>query len=116
MNLSFNGYDVNCVTMLKDSISTNYQGVVKIDNAGCITKPSSGTEIYAVAVANRGAYATVQTRGYVELKYTGSTPTLGRTVLVADSNHGVCVNTSANVTPKTVLKVDTVNKIVGFIM
>lgn len=114
MAISYNGYDANCITILKDNNNNNYSGTVVLNEYGRVTRPTNGSEIYLVAVADRCECVTAQTRGYVELKYSGTAPGCGMVKLGCDTSGGVCVSSSASA--HLVLKVDTVNKIVGFII
>ncbi len=114
MAMSYRGYDVNCITMIRDSLYDQLIGTVIFNADGKVTKAGNGAEIFAVAIANRNSYITVQTRGYVELHYTGAVPTYGRCKLACDGNGGVTQSSSAS--PHTVLKIDEANKMVGFII
>lgn len=67
-----------------------------------------------VCVNTDGEIAGVQLTGYTELPYTGTAPAVGITQLAADGNGGV--KTAAAGRSVTVLKTDTVNKTVGFIL
>lgn len=113
MSISLNGYDVNCITLRKLG-EEPVLGPIDIKEQKIASAATSGTNIHAVAVANRGDYVTVQTTGYVELPYSGSAPALGVTKIACNGMGGVSVSTAS--TDHLIVTVDTKNKKVGFII
>ncbi|MBQ7740584.1 MAG: hypothetical protein IJT65_05055 [Eubacterium sp.] len=114
MSISYNGYDVNVITM-PAAEELNIGGGVALNSSGKCINAANETDIIGVAVNNREGIAGVQTKGYVEMKYTGSAPSYNYSKLISNGNGGVKVYASGTRDYK-VIKLDTANKIVGFIL
>lgn len=80
-----------------------------------VSKAAADKDFIGVAVSANGEFAGVILNGYTELPYTGTAPAFGFCALAANGTGGVKTSTSSNHIVK-VIKVDTVNKTVGFIL
>lgn len=120
MALSYNGYDTNFITIEKaKGAQINLGDFVTITNH-LASKAASGVAFIGVVTDVKGDYLTVKTRGYHECPYTGSTaPKEGMCTLASNGADGVMCpassSTEVNV-PRTVLRIDTANKRIGFII
>ena len=117
MNVSFEGVNEQ-VLSFKSASSTNGTLVGKpvkmsanFTVAGC-----SANDVFAgICIHDADGFADVQTCGYVECAYTGDTaPAVGYGLLACASASAVAAAEAGR--EVLVLKVDTTNKIVGFIM
>lgn len=111
--ISYNGFNSQHITMPGSIAETGI--VVKFDEHGCVNA-NTGDVFDGVCVKSDDTYSSVQVEGYIECKYTGTAPGYGYKNLVASTNGAVKVGTDANGPMRRVLKVDTTNKIVGFIL
>ncbi len=95
MNINFNGYNENIVTMLSDETLTDSDSgvVVTIKEDGTASKASSGDAILGVAVAVRDGYVSVQTTGFVKVS-TETKIACGLKTLASNGKGGVAVNSS----------------------
>ena len=116
MSISFNGYKTEVLTFENENAEISYP--VTVNSASRSIKASAESNFIGVCVTERNDLAGVQTDGYVELHYSSTAPGTGMVYLVADGNGGVKVPSSSSNAMKAykVLKVDTVNKTVGFIL
>lgn len=112
--VSFKGFDEKILTFKNGGISTGYPVCVNADSS--VHDAGASAEFIGICFdRNSNEYVNVQVSGYIELPYTGSAPATGYTALVSDGNGGIKVLSSGKVLYK-VIKVDTVNKIVGIIL
>ena len=114
MSVSYLGYDAKCITMEK-SVNSN----IEVGNFVCldIKKCLDGASFIGVVKCVRGKYITVQIAGYCEVPYTGlKEPTVGHIKLNCGNNNNVILDESAQPNQyRTILKLDTKNKIIGFL-
>lgn len=111
--ISFNGFSENCLTF-KATAKIDKGVPVCISDNETVKTCAANDVIIGVAVSGSDDAVGVQMTGYVELHYSGQTaPALGYTALKADGNKGVTAGGSRSY---TVVKVDTVNKVCGFIL
>ena len=84
MNINFNGYDENSVTMLADTtLKDGEQNVlVTVGANGTATVAKATKPFLGICTCVRDGYATVQTRGYCKVK-TSAKLSLGSVSLVA---------------------------------
>lgn len=112
--VSFNGFDEKVLTFNGTDITEGAPVTVK-DN-GMVENSANSDEFVGVCSGCvNNSYVTVQVSGYMELKYSGEAPKLGYTALAANGNGGVKSSASGKNVCR-VLKVDTENSTVGFIL
>lgn len=87
MNVSFEGIGDRLVTFLNSDAERGE--VVKVSAAGTVASCSAGDAFDGVAVIADGDYAGVRLSGFVTVGYTGTAPTVGRAILVANGSGGV---------------------------
>ncbi len=113
--ISFKGYE-NSVLTFRGNSSIPEGVPVSLNNDGSLKQAGSGDEIIGVLSKNHGGMCAVQVKGYVELPYLASAaPSCGVCRLCANGDGSVKTKADGLVAYK-VLKVDTVKKIVGFIL
>ncbi|MBQ7202863.1 MAG: hypothetical protein IJS03_02465 [Eubacterium sp.] len=115
MSISHKGYETKCLTFETGETITAGE-LVTVNSLGQAVKTSNGGNFVGVCIAVRNGYASVQVEGYVELPYSGSAPSVGLATLVSDSNANIKAGGENDVVYYKVLKRDTTNKIVGFIL
>jgi hypothetical protein len=114
MSISYNGYNVQVLTAENENATIGYPVTLQSNK---IIKATSGAPFIGVCVAVRGDYASVQTEGYIELSYEGTAPKLGYCSLVSKGNGKVVsADVSTGMKAYKVLKVDTDNCTVGFLL
>lgn len=113
MSVSFKGIGENVVTF---KTSTAVAGKPVTMSANDTVAVSAKDDLFCgVCISVEDGYAAVQTSGYVELPYTGTTaPSVGYCTLVADGTSGVVVDEDGRAL--LVINVDTTAKKVGFMM
>lgn len=116
MSISFNGYKTDVLTFENENAKISYP--VTVNAASKAVKAAAESDFIGVCVIERNGLAGVQTDGYVEMNYSSTAPGTGVAYLVSDGNGGVKVPSSSSNAKKAykVVKVDTSNKIVGFIL
>jgi len=112
--MTYKGYSENVITIRKDETATAGYPVSVGDNG--VNNAVANAGFIGICRSVREGFCGVQTQGYAEVPYTGTTPSYGYVKLVANGNGGVLVKTDASVPFVKVLKVDTDNKTVGFIL
>lgn len=112
MSISYNGFNTKVLTFEGKNISTDCP--VQINNDGTIKNAVSNADFIGVCVSKNGDFAGVQLEGYVEVSYSGTAPAYGYATLAADGNGGV--KASDDGISHLVIKLDTVNHIVGIIL
>lgn len=113
MNIAYNGFHTDVLSMEADG-NINIGSPVIVNDKGFCHAASNNAEIFGVAVSKRDELIGVQLTGYVELPYTSTAPTHGYCKLVC--SNATSVKVSENGRQYKVIKVDTANKIVGFIL
>lgn len=115
MSVSYNGYKNYTLTVEKDNVSAGYPATLNAE--GKLVNTQNGKEFIGICTAVRGDYASVQTDGYIEIKYSGSAPEYGMQYFVSAGSGSV--KTADNTVAKRaacVVMVDTTNNVVGFIL
>jgi hypothetical protein len=115
MSVSFNGYKNNVITFETDGCALGYP--VDLGSSGKVTNATNGCDFIGICTAINGNYVSVQTDGYIEMKYSGTAPSYGLSGLVC-AEGGKVNGADATAKAKTylIVKVDKTNKIVGFIL
>lgn len=115
MNISFKGYKNNTLTVEADGSLT--VGVpVTLSAEGKAIAAGENKDFIGVCTAIRNGWASVQTDGYIELKYTGTAPKCGIEKLSAAGSGKVKVTTGDAYAYYKVLSVDSDETTVGFIL
>lgn len=114
MSIKFNGLMDEVATFKADTeIGKGYPVKVSANDTVAVAAP--GIPFCGVAVGHASGLQSVQLKGYVELPYTSTAPTLGFCSLVANGTGGVKVDTT-NGRSYLVVNVDTVGGKVGIIL
>lgn len=116
MSISFKGYGENVLTF---NAQFSQVGVPVSIHQDCEVKAAAADKDFiGITCYADGDVAGVIVDGYVEVPYTGTTPSFGYCNLVANGSGGVKVTASGTTSNHTVriLKIDTDNHIVGFIL
>ena len=113
MAISHKGFHTDVITLNTEGVVRENAPVTVIDGDSCKTALLN-EDFIGVVVNIRDDLASVQVAGYVETSYTGTAPSLGFTGLCG--TNGNFVKASDTAVKYRVLKVDTVNRIVGFIL
>lgn len=119
MSVSYNGFDVKCITFEKKPSAEIIPGDLVAQGAdGYIVKVSANASFFGVATCVRDNFVTVQVKGYTELEYTGSTAPSGLCKLVSNGAGKVSVDSSTtSVNPaRMVLKLDEAGKRIGVVL
>ncbi len=112
--ISFNGFDEKVLTF--NGIGVKAGALVTVKDNAAVENSAASEDFIGVCVGCvNDSYVTVQVSGYMELPYSGEAPALGYTALVANGNGGVKASSSGKNVCR-VLKIDTVNSKVGFIL
>lgn len=91
MKTSMYGYDQSVVTFLGNGLK---QGdIVSISDNYTVEKAQAATLFCGVVLSSEEKYASVQTRGYIQVPYSG-TLGLGFTNVVADGTGKICEDSS----------------------
>lgn len=95
MNINFNGYNENVVTMLCDSTLNDGDAnvVVAVKEDATATKATTSDSILGVALAVRDGYCAVQTTGFAKVSAESKIP-CGLKTLAPNGKGGVAVNSS----------------------
>ncbi len=110
----FNGYGENTLTFFIGEVATKGFPIIATDD-NTAKNATDGQDFIGICKDSNEMTVTVVMDGYVEVPYTGTAPTLNLCSLVSNGTGGVKVSSTAKRNYK-VLKVDTVNNIVGFIL
>lgn len=93
MSVSLKGYNQNAVTLIAaDGLKKG--DFVKISANSTAATCASGNTPCGICLNTDGKYACVQLGGYAKVKYSGTAPALGKTVVAADGNGGIKTATS----------------------
>ncbi len=113
MNISFNAVGHDYLTFAcPDTATEGYP--CKIASNETVSDADSGDNFFGIISAMRDGSARVLFRGYHEIVYTGTAPTVGYGILVADGTGGVKTGTTGK--SYWIVNVDSTNKIVGFFL
>lgn len=95
MNINFNGYNENVITMLCDNTLTDGDTgvVVAVKEDATAAKATASDSILGVAVAVRDGYCAVQTTGYAKISTESKIP-CGLKTLAPNGKGGIAVNSS----------------------
>lgn len=114
MKVSFEGIGEQVISFAAAS-GTAKNEFVKISANGTVAKCSADDVFAGYCINVDGGFADVKTAGYTEVGYSGETaPSLGFCKLLAAGSGKVTADSDGR--EYLVLKVDTTNKLVGFIM
>ncbi len=113
MSVSFKGYGENVLTF--KSILKDKNTLVKINSDSSVSKALADEDFIGITVYADGKYAGVVVDGYVEMKYSGTKPAEGFGALVSDGANAVKSSTTSKHIVR-IIKVDSDNGIVGFIL
>lgn len=112
--VSYKGFNENVLSFKTEL--TEAGGPVQISTGNEVRSASKGQDFIGVLLSTDGIIGAVQLEGYVELEYSGTTaPTLGFCALVSNGSNGVEVSTTSKHVVR-VIRIDSTNKIVGFIL
>lgn len=111
--VSYKGFNQGVLTFKANGVQIG--APVSIDMNGNAVKAINGNEFVGICVGVHDGYATVQISGYVEIKYSGSISASGYAALVSDGKNGVKSSTT-NLARYKMIKNDTENNVVGFIL
>jgi len=116
MKVSFEGAGEMLLSFLNASGASAAESgnLVKMSANNTVAVCADDDRFCGVCIHADSANADVQLKGYVELEYTGTAPTVGYSKLLASAAGKVKADSDG--AEFLVLKVDTTNKIVGFIM
>lgn len=117
MKVSFEGVNEQVLSFKSASVTDGALEGKFIKMSGNFTVAAcAATNAFAgMCIHDEGGFADVMTHGYIECEYSGDTaPAVGYATLVCAS--ATTVSTAQTGREVLVLKVDTTNKIVGFIM
>lgn len=116
MAISFKGYGENVLTF---NAELSEVGVpVDVAMGEMVTKAQAEKDFIGITCYADGKFAGVIVDGYVEVPYTGGSPSYGYCNLVANGSGGVKSPDSGTTSNHfvRVLRVDSENRIVGFIL
>jgi len=113
MKVSFEGIGEQVLSFEKAS-GTEKNVFVKVSANNTVAACASGDNFAGYCINTDGSFADVKTHGYIEVPYTGTAPAVGFASLAADTNGKVKTATTGR--EYLVIKVDTTNTVVGFIM
>ncbi|MBR0412102.1 MAG: hypothetical protein IJI47_00850 [Eubacterium sp.] len=115
MSISFKGYENKTITF-EAAEGLTAGAPVTVDANGKAANASADGYFVGVCTAIRNGWASVQTEGYVEVPYTGTAPSHGLVSLVAAGESKVKAGGDGDIALYKVIKVDTENTTVGFIL
>ena len=111
--ISLKGFMEQTVTLLADESVENGALVGMVENEK-VAKATNGEKFIGIVAGCSDAAAAVTVKGYVEVNYSGTAPSLGFVKIVADANNGVCISDAGR--EVLVTTVDAENGKIGFIM
>lgn len=116
MAISYKGYRENILTFNSDITKVGVPVIVGANSK--VFLASADTDFIGFTCYADGKLAGVIVDGYVEVPYTGNAPLYGSVSLVSNGSNGVKTASSSSTTKHVVrvIKLDTANKIVGFIL
>lgn len=113
MAISFKGYGENVLTF--NTELTEVGAPVYVTANKKVVLASADADFIGFTTYADGEIAGVIVDGYVEVPYTGATPAYGFCSVVSNGKDGVKTSTTTKHVVR-VLKIDTENNIVGFIL
>lgn len=115
MGISYNGFNSKVMTFYAGE-TCEVGKAVTINDDGEAVKPAKDGNFIGICTSLRNGIAGVQLEGYVEQPYTGTAPKAGVNKIVFDGQGSIIASTDTAAQYYRILKVDTENKIVGFII
>lgn len=112
MKVSFEGIGEQVISFKNASAAKG--NFVKMSAGGTVAPCSAADDFIGVCLKADSGFADVQTAGYVECGYTDTAPSVGYGILVASTAGKV--KTAQTGREHLIIKVDTTNGIVGFMM
>ena len=114
MKVSFEGIGEQLISFAAANGTTKNE-FVKLSASGTLAKCSADDVFMGYCVKTGAGFADVMTHGYIEVGYVGQTaPTLGYDTLTAAGSGKVQADDDGR--EYLIIKVDTTNAVVGFIM
>lgn len=113
MNVSFRGIHETIATF-KAGTGVDAGVPVKVSAEGTVAACSANDEFAGVVTSVREGYCAVQLSGYAEMSYSGTAPSYGKALLVADGSGKV--KTAASGRAVTVVHLNTTTGVCGFLM
>ncbi len=110
MAINFQNIDQSCVTF--SSFDALEDQLVKVSSRGTVSVCNDGDDFCGLAIHHRGNFCSVQLEGFVTVPYTGSTPAMGWTQLVANGTGGAKASSSGRT--YLVVDADLINKMLTF--
>jgi hypothetical protein len=114
--VSLNGFNTQTVTAQSTADDLAINTPVSYDADGNVGATATGKEFTGICVAVHDKYASVQLEGYIEVNYSGSNPGVGMVHLVADGAGAVKADSTSTGALRRVVRVDTTNKVIGFLV
>ena len=115
MSISYKGYKNETITF-EAGENLTVGSPVTVNQNNQAVNASTDSYFVGVCTAIRNGWASVQTDGYIEVKYNGTAPDCGLTKLVCAGEGMVKAGGANNYALYKVIKVDTANTTVGFIL
>ena len=116
MKVSFEGIGESVVTFYNsDGAAAKAGDPVMLSGNGEICTCSEGERLIGVALACDESFAAVQTKGYIELPYSGEAPAVGYASLVANGLGGVKAAASGG-GEFLIIEVDEAAKVLGLML
>lgn len=115
MGISFHGFHAKVITFYAGE-SCEVGKAVTISEDGEAVKAANNGRFIGICTSLRNGVAGVQVEGYVELPYSGTAPKHGVNRLICAANDCLAASSDDMAQYYKILKVDTDNKIVGFIL
>ena len=114
MNVGFDGLLRTEATF--ETINPIAEGtLVKISGNGIVDK-AVNEEFNGIVTKDEDRFVSVQIKGYMEVSYDGDAPAYGRAHIKSTSDANAVTVSETDGVEVTVLYVDTVNSVVGFIL
>lgn len=115
MSTAFHGIDELVVTFAAGTVTAGYPAAMSgnktVRNAG------NGVAPVGITLNKRSGFGAVQIRGYAEVTYSGTAPSLGWNTMVADGSGGLRVaNDGEKGRSCLVVDLNTTNKIAGLFL
>ena len=113
MSYSYEQIGTLCITLGCTS-DVKVGHVCRMYGSDCICKAEDGRTFDGVVNSKRNNCAGVIVRGFVTVPYTGTAPNVGSNYLQSNGEGGVCAAEEGKLC--LIVNVDTINKIVTFLM
>lgn len=116
MSISFGGIGEVAVTFMTSG-DVKKGNVVKVTGNGTVAVCGASDRFCGVVLnVSDDGYATVQLRGYMKAKYSGTEPAVGFNVATAGGADNVTVSADGEGGEILVLDIDKTDKVIGFYM